>query len=325
MGFWGVDLSGTLHAVVRTGEKLGLGTVSAINVFSTPTTERGQSRSVDTINGNLAFGVAFTDGSSAIYSGTPEASGFDLDPVAQTGEPDATGIANTEWSGFGSPAVDANGTIVFRGILKSTSKTDKITASNDAGIWIASGSTVTLVARGGDAAPGAGGAVFATLADPVVNNDDQVAFIGSLEPAKNLATAATASGIWATTSGTLQLVARQGEAAAGVAGGKYSAFSQVVLPDGGGPVFVATLSGVKAGTNTGLWSIGADGQTRLLGQTGDIVDVHGKSEVVRSFSIFTVAPQVAGQSRNFDASTRLIALVATFNDGTWAVLQGVAP
>jgi len=123
----------------------------------------------------------------------------------------------------------------------------------------------------------------------------------------------------------VQLVARQGDPAPGVTGGKFAAFSQIVLPDGGGPVFLATMSGVKAGTSTGLWSVGADGTTRLLGQTGDVVDVHGRTEVVKSFSIFTLSPQVGGQSRDFDAATRVIALVATFDDGTWAVLQGGAP
>jgi hypothetical protein len=277
-----VDLSGTLRSIVRTGTTLGSGTVATINVFANPTQDKGQSRSVDTINGNLAFGVTFTDKSSAIYSASPAASGFDLVAVARTGTAGAPGIASTEWSAFGSPAVNNNGTNVFRGMLASTTKTTKITSANGTGIWIVTGTIPTQLARAGSPAPGAGGALFAKLDDPVMNNDDQVAFIGTLAPAKGLVTAANASGIWATVGGALQLDEQQGGPAPGVTGGKFKAFSQVVLPDGGGPVFVASLSGVKGGTNTGLWSVGADGKTRLIGQTGDVVDVHGKTEIIRA-------------------------------------------
>jgi YD repeat-containing protein len=329
VGLWGADLSGALHSVIRAGESITTGTIqrtiAAINAFPTPTKERGQSRSVDTVDGRLTFGLTFADKSAAIFAATPKASGFDLESVAGTWDTTAPGIAQAKWSAFGNPAVNANGTIAFRGTVSGTSTAANITTSNNSGIWLDSGNTMTLVARTGDTAPDSGGAKFAALEEPVINNSEQIAFIGSLQPATNRVTAATAAGVWANTSGTMKLVARAGGTAAGVTGGKFASFDQIVLPDVGGPIFLATLTGVIKTMNTGVWSIGSDGQAHLLWQTGEVADVHGMPKVISSFSIFTVCPQVVGQSRNFDAATRTIAFLATFSDGTWAILQAVAP
>lgn len=321
LGLWGADLSGALHSVIHTGQAITIGsaqrTVTAIHVFPTTTKEKGQSRSVDTLNGLLTFGLSFADKASAICVATPTASGFDLESAAATWDTSVPGVANAKFAAFGNPAVNKNGA--------STSKTTKITAANGTGIWLDTGASTSLVARKGDQAADGGGAVFATLEEPVLNNNDKVAFIGALLPAKNLATAATAAGIWSNTSGAFHLVARQGDTAAGVTGGKFSEFTQVVLPDAGGPIFLAKLIGVNTNVNTGIWCIGADGLTHLIGRTGDTLDVHGSSKVIKSLSIFTVCPQVVGQSRNFDASTRGMALSVTFSDGSWAIVQAVAP
>jgi len=198
------------------------------------------------------------------------------------------------------------------------------TKAKSSGLWLDSGTTTTLMAVSGQAAPDCGGALFSTFEDPVLNNNDQIAFIGSLQTARNLVTARTASGIWTNTSGTMSLVARIGSSAPGTSG-LFSEFHQIVLPDMGGPIFLAKLTGVKSTVNTGVWCVDSDGQTHLLIQTGDVVDVHGVSKVITSFSIFNACPQVAGQSRSFDASTRTIVFIATFRDNTWAILQAVAP
>jgi hypothetical protein len=322
-GLWGVDLSGTLHSVVRTGESITTGTsqrtVATINAFPIKTNEQGQSRSVDTVDGHLTFVISFTDKSSAICAATPQSSGFNLEILAATWDASVPGVPQTRWSDFGNPAVNANGTIAFEVALVNTA-----TKAKSSGLWLDSGTTTTLMAVSGQAAPDCGGALFSTFEDPVLNNNDQIAFIGSLQTARNLVTAKTASGIWTNTSGTMSLVARIGSSAPGTSG-LFSEFDQIVLPDVGGPVFLAKLTGVKSTVNTGVWCVDSDGQTHLLIQTGDVVDVHGVSKVITSFSIFNACPQVAGQSRSFDASTRTIVFIATFRDNTWAILQAVAP
>jgi RHS repeat-associated protein len=332
LGLWGVDLSGTTHAIMRTGEVLMTGTtehtVKSINVFGIATKEKGQSRSVDTLEGDVAFGLTFTDHSSAIAIATPMAVGFDREIVADTEDTTVPGIAKAKFTAFGTPAVNANGTVAFRATVSGTSPAAKIPPADGTGIWMDTGTTVALVARTGSAAPGVPNVtspLFASLEEPVLNNADQIAFLATLDPVKGSVTPATNQGVWSNCSGTLKLVARTGDAAAGVTGGKYSKFNQIVLPDNGGPIFLAQLRGVKPNIGTGLWSVSADGQIHLLLQTGDVASIHGTSKVIRSFSIFTVCPQVSGQSRSFDAATRTVAFLATFSDGTWAILQAVAP
>jgi hypothetical protein len=332
LGLWGVDLSGTTHAIMRTGEVLMTGTtehtVKSINVFGIATKEKGQSRSVDTLEGDVAFGLTFTDHSSAIAIATPMAVGFDREIVADTEDATVPGVAKAKFTAFGTPAVNANGTVAFRATVTGTSPAAKIAPADGTGIWMETGTTVALVARTGSTAPGVPNVtnpLFASLEEPVLNNADQIAFLGTLEPVKGSVTPATNQGVWSNNSGTLKVVARTGDAAAGVTGGKYSKFEQIVLPDNGGPIFLAQLSGVKANVSTGLWSVGADGQVHRILRTGDMATVHGESKVITGFSVFTVCPQVSGQSRSFDAQTRSLAVLAAFSDGTWAILQTVAP
>jgi len=323
-GLWGADLSGTHHLIIGTGDSIlagtGQRTVATINAFPITTKERGQSRSVDTVDGNLTFVLTFTDKSSAICAATPQASGFGLEFVAATWDASVPGLGQTKWSAFGNPAVNSNGSVAFEATLVDTT-----TKAKGSCIWLDSGTTPALLELSGQTAPDCSGALYATFEDPVLNHNDQVAFIGSLQVAKNLATAKTASGIWANTSGTMRLVARTGSAAPGVAGGLFSEFDQIVLPDSGGPIFLAKVTGVKANQNTGVWSSDIHGQSTLLLQTGNRMNVNGVSKIVTAFTIFTACPQVSGQSRSFDASTRKVAFLVTFSDKTWAIIQMVAP
>jgi hypothetical protein len=316
-GLWGADLSGSLRPVARAGQALDVAgvprTISKLGVFETPGFAKGQSRSVDAVSGHLVFRATFADKTSAICAATPAAAGFHVETVAWSGEASVPGVAGGRWGTFGSPSVNAAGQVVFFATVAGASEAD-----NTSGIWLDSGSGAALVARVGGVAPDSGGAAFGQIEEPVLNNRGEVAFIGAL--AGN-----NAGGLWATTGGTLRLVASQGGDAPGAGGAKFAGFKQVVLPDHGGPVFVAKLSGAPKAMKTGLWSAGADGEVRLMGRTGDLVQVGGATKVVGSFSVFAVRPQVAGQSRNFDATTRAVAFVATFTDGTWAVMEAAAP
>jgi len=328
IGLWATDLGDILHSVIRKSEPLLIGgtfrTVTGVTVFPTLPRERGQSRNIDTVNGQLAFRLAFGR-DSALCLSTPAASGFTIESVASTWDATVPDVANTRFTAFDSPAVNSSGVVAYRATLASTSKNTKITAANAGGIWRRNGATTSLVARVGNEAPDTGGALFAKLDEPVLNNDGNIAFLGSLRPAKKLATAATDSGLWSDRTGSLALVVREGDPAAEVPGGKFASFSQLILPDGGGPIFLATLKGVPARAKTGLWSVGADNQPHLLVQTSNVVDVHGKKKTIKSLQVFQVCRQVSGQSRNFDASSRNVVFQATFTDGTWAILQIYAP
>jgi hypothetical protein len=137
----------------------------------------------------------------------------------------------------GSPAMGANGTVAVLG---------ELTSSNDRGIWSGTAAGgVQLLARTGQAAPGVAGSTFGTLffdQFPAVNAAGQVAFAG------NLNGTVTGSGIWTGGVGpeSVQLVARTGQAAAGLSGVNYSSFGQLAggprLNASGDVIFRASLS-----------------------------------------------------------------------------------
>jgi hypothetical protein len=104
----------------------------------------------------------------------------------------------------------ANGSrIAFAGTLSGQG----VTAASDGALltWSAAGG-LSLLAREGDAAPGAGGVVFADLAPgrlPSVSDDGSVAFIAALTGTG--VTEANDVGIWRANATGLRLVAREGD------------------------------------------------------------------------------------------------------------------
>jgi hypothetical protein len=141
----------------------------------------------------------------------------------------------------------------------------------------------------------------------------------------NGATGTTDTGIWSDWDGTMKRIVREGDGAPGFGGGKFSSFKQLVLPDAGGPVFLATLSGVPATQNTGVFAMTHDGTLVSIVRTGDLLDLRGKPKIVKTIGIFQLAPFVLGQSRSFDASTANLVYQAAFTDGTWGIYTVAFP
>ena len=237
---------------------------------------------------------------------------FDTTLVAQKG--DAAVGTTTTFASFGTPAINVHDGVAFAGTLTLKSG---VTSANDFGIWADNSTPVrTLVAQIGSAAPGTSG-FFLTLSDPTYNDDGQVAFLGTLKVATGQATATTATGIWSNSSGSLQLVARQGSAAPGTAG-TFASFTSLGLTESGGVVFYGTLNtgtGITSANNAGVWEGNSTSDLHavlLLGQT-----VQG--ETLSTISFQPVLPYVNGQTRNF-APNGDIVCDATFTDGSNGVV-----
>src|SRR5205807_1163884 len=119
-----------------------------------------------------------------------------------------------------------------------------------------------VLLRTGDPAPDATGlsisGSFAKISDPVLNNNNRIAFIGTLKTSGTSITSKSDVGIWSDWDGTMKRIVREGDTAPGGYGGKFSAFTQLVLPDDGGPIFLATLSGVPKTQSTGVWAVAPD-------------------------------------------------------------------
>jgi sugar lactone lactonase YvrE len=190
--------------------------------------------------------------------------GFETTLVAATGT-----TTGTTYASLGNAAVNSTDGVAFRATLAGGSATT--------GIWANQGtSALDLIARTGSEAPGTGGAVFATLTDPVYNNNNAVAFGGTLKVATGLVTRVTASGVWSTGGGSLQLVAREGGVAPGTNGGTFEAFSSLGLSDSGGVILMATLNpstsaGVTTANDVGIWEGNSTGDLHLVLRLGDNV------------------------------------------------------
>jgi hypothetical protein len=263
---------------------------------------------------------------------------FATTAVASTKD-SATGIPGAAFVAFGNPAINALGHVAFQAAVSGSSGSG-INAANNSGIWADSGTNGRLlVARTGAPAPGYSGTsgtaagTFATLSDPVYADDDSVAFLGKLVVTGTV-TAGNNAGIWATTSGSLALVARVGDpapdenGAVAADGPVYSALSQFVLPDQGGIVILATLEsgvgGVVAGTSHGIWAVGTGGVLTQIIRTGEALNINGIAKTISGITIFNAPTASTGQTRHFNYPGDLTYKL-TFTDGSTSIVQSVFP
>jgi hypothetical protein len=248
----------------------------------------------------------------------------------------APGIPGATLNKFGNPATNALGHTAFQSTIQGSSKIVKTT--NNSGIWAESGTSgLCLIVRTGMSAPDYTGSstvgVFSTLSDPVYANDDSIAFLGKLVMSGTVSSV-NDMGIWATTSGKLTLVARAYDPAPdanGVTSSSsplFSSFSQFVLPDSGGIIFLGNLAlyagGVSNQTNQGIWAVGTDGVMRRILCKGDSLSVNGAMKTISTLSIFNAPAASTGQSRHFGNAGGLLYKV-TFTDGSNSVVQSMYP
>jgi hypothetical protein len=231
----------------------------------------------------------------------------------------ADGVPGTTFASFSPPIVNANGRIAFSALLRSGSTV--VTSANNSGIWAEdSGGFRHLIARTSGSAAGLIGATYSSLGNPVYNDNEQIAFMAGLKLVRGAST-----GIFSNATGTLSVFRIQGDRADGAnAGVFYHAFKSLVFTDDS-IVFSASLAGpaVTATNDAGIWSTNiTTGQTTLVARTGEVDGVTGK--VFKTLTIFPVLPAVCGQSRSVDSGSGNIAYLATYTDGTSALIRVIA-
>ncbi len=258
--------------------------------------------------------------------------GFDTTLVAAT----ATLAPGTSfnWATLGNGAVDGSDGAAFRATLTGAA------AASNTGIWanlganVANSGTLSLVAQTGSSAPGisgaASGAVYSLLADPVYNDNGDVAFNGTLKIATGVVTAATENGVWASNSGTLGLLAREGSAAPGTGGALFATFTGVGLSDDAGAIVAGTLTastalGVTAATNSGVWEGSTSNSLTLMLRTGESATGTATPRTISSFKLFPAETYVNGQTRAFGPASGHLAVTATYTDKTTGILEVVTP
>jgi hypothetical protein len=153
------------------------------------------------------------------------------------------------------------------------------------------------LAGNGDAATGISGAVFSTLGNPAMNDQDYVA-LGAKVSGSGVSSSSNL-GIWADDyTGTRQLVVRTGTTAPDAAGAATSAvfkkFSDPVYSGSNAVAFIGTLTqgggGVTAANDTGVWS--NDGGTlHLVAREGVQAPGCGAGVVFKTFTQIALPDQ----------------------------------
>jgi hypothetical protein len=238
-----------------------------------------------------------------------------LRTAALTGQTAPGTSSGVTFEGFGSfhkpqepiiyqgPVLNDVGQVAFRANLTGTG----VDSSNNQGIWSEGSGSLALVARTGNQAPGTpNGVNFSTdpaleLFSPVLNNVGQTAFYGGLSDG-NL-------GLWSEGSGSLALVARNGQQAPGTPSGVnftfdilYNNLDDVVFNDAGQTAFRANLtgSGVTSENFYGIWSEGSSG-LELVARLGS--QAPGLPAGVNHGDLFEAGLNNAGQTVFFSMLT----------------------
>jgi hypothetical protein len=208
------------------------------------------------------------------------------------------GLSNAKLLSFGAPAINDSRTVAFQAQI----------SGNSSGIFLGSGSNPQLIVFTGSAATfqsgsGAVTGTFTALGDPVLNNQNQIAFLGTVK-----AKSGTSQGLWVTgTNGGLTEVAQTGTT--------FASIQQFGLTDQGGVAFLANLktSGklVTAANSLGLWTVDAAGQPALIARVG--YPLSTGTTAITALSIFASPAAVAGQTRSFNANGEFL-FSATFAD-----------
>lgn len=155
------------------------------------------------------------------------------------------------FSSFSVPRMNEAGQVAFKATLSG----EDVSEQSNSGIWSENMGSLRLVAREGDAAPGAvDGAVYSDFGNSelVFNTSGQTAFSGTLA---GLGVDSTNNrGIWSEGLGSLALVARIGDIAPGTGGRRYTRFFSILgslhLNDAGQTAFSAETTGLV----DGIWS-----------------------------------------------------------------------
>lgn len=226
--------------------------------------------------GQTAFRAELQSGAGG-YAGIWAGGTGTLALVAIEGSQAPSTPAGSHFFGVGYPVFNSNGGVAFY------SQLFPYVGSMKWGVWSSESGTLSPVALGGSQAPDTPiGASFASLRDPALNDLGRTTFLAYLTGSSAGVTSTNSFGIWSEGSGTLALVAREGNQAPGTPAGanfggglpfysSYQPFSDPVMNNAGSTVFVAALrtgSGdVTASNNEGVWTQ-RDGTTSLVARKG---------------------------------------------------------
>ena len=275
-------------------------------------------------SGVAAFSAMLMGGSQGIWTGS-NANGFHRAALRGDSAPGTPGGVTFREFKEQQPSLNNAGEIAFLADLQGAG----VTSSNRNGLWTnGGGGPLRLVARTGDQAPGAdSGATFRQLGTmfpaerPLLNGAGRVAFAATLTgPGVN---ELNDIGIWTEDDGgSLTLVARMGDPAAGTADGVlFDHFVNSLIFNAAGQVaFTAyTRENGVSTNNKGIWAHDRDGALRLIALEGEMLEVSpGDFREIELLRFDGVSGNEDGLSSSFNNHGQ-VAFAAKFTDSTWGV------
>lgn len=272
-GIWS-DPGGVLTAVAIEGTQApGAPAGALFDDFSSPT---------DTAHLNHAGQVAFmanlrvglggvtSNNNWGVWSGKPGA----INLVAREGT-SAPGVSGGVFEGFGTPAINDAGALVFRGFMRQGF--GGVTAANEDGLWTNRNGTLELLAREDSQVEGANQfTLYNSFLYYAVNNQGKVASYVDFKVSFGDVTQANNEAIVAESTSGLQIVAREGDAPPGLfSGEEFASFSPPSINAAGQVAFIGSLKsgvgGVTAGNDTGIWAQDVFGNLQLIVREGDSI------------------------------------------------------
>lgn len=261
--------------------------------------------------------VAFTGGTTGwpsqegLWYGTPGSiSAF---VMAGTSAPGTSPSKN--FRDFTIPNLNSNGQLLFLGAINAA-------IPDDVGLWSGTAGNLNLIARSGDPAPGTGsGVVFGdAFSDPSYTDANEVVFCNFIHGTG--VTANNDTGIWAGSPGNLQLVAREGDAAAGFGSGVLygDLFDDYPVMNHNGIIaFAGHLSGtgVTSDNNRAIWC-GAPGSLVPLARTGDV-----PPDEPSSVQFQNIGHSFSGYSYPGINNLGHVTFAATLRDGSTIIGNGI--
>ena len=197
-----------------------------------------------------------------------------------------------------------------------------VTSANAGGIWEGSARRVHLVARSGDAAPGANN-TFAGISGPVINSQEHVVFFGSLSPPPGCTgRCGGGQGIWTDAFGSVQPLALSGDHAPGtpdgVVFGGFDGNGSPAFNAADQVAFTANVGGTGVGLTNyrGLWATDLSGVIHLIARAGDSFEVApGDVRTISTLSMVNGSGNGDGRASGFNDRGQL-AFELGFSDGS---------
>ena len=218
--------------------------------------------------------------------------GGTLGLVARAGDAAPGGGAGVHFqNNFSDPVINDAGNIAF-----STDTTRKtFNGVPDQGVWASRNGSLAKVAMTGDSAPGTAQQFYFPFGAPVINAQGRTAFTANLSGPNQIG--GPNYSIWSEgRSGSLELIARQGQQAPGLPGGFVFSgdFQDPAINSSGRIAFMGRVLPDATGNTWGIWAQDQNFNLQLVALAGNPVDGSGVAGNI-NYGEFTFVGGSGGQ------------------------------